>query len=385
MRVLIAGFGPLGVALGAELRRSHLTRDELTIIDPNSKPLAVFERRIAQSDTTYLRSGPRDQIDPSEEDGLEQYANVVQRQGEFLPPRNRPSSALFIDHGRFVADSYELRRSHLPEKLLSFSITGKGQILVKTSRSQIDCKHLCLCLGQQQLNTPQPTRLRDSRVIHMFDPEFDSDTTPLGENIGIIGGGWSSVVLALKLAVKQGKRVTIISRSPIENRSSPIASDDWYDPAKRRELIDLPWEERWQLLRSFRSSTIPFFEMNQLQEAISKEQIRTAISSVRTFDLTRKSLRLELEEGTCDDLDQIIFATGLSRGLDRSIIDSAIRANLPLDSKNRPVLSNDLEWGEGSGVYISGSDAAPVVGPFADRISGGKIAAKIISGSLFNR
>jgi hypothetical protein len=213
-------------------------------------------------------------------------------------------------------------------------------------------------------------------------PDLIAILPPPEKNFAIIGGGWNSVVLALNLAAKRGRSVTIVSRSPIENRSSPISGDDWYDPVKRSELTSLPWEKRGQPLPSYQSSTIPFFEMRQFREAISTGRVRAITSSVRLFNLSSAKLNLEIETGSLGELDQIIFATGLRRILDSAILDSAKNGDLPLDSDDRPVLTDHLEWGEGSKVYISGHDAAPVVGPFADRISGGKIAAKIIAEHL---
>ena len=380
-KAIIAGGGVQGTTLALRLLKAGFRLNEILIVDPSSEPLATFRERLHDCQTLFLRSSCFDHVDHSRE-SLVQFAEMNRRTAKgFVTDRRRPCAKLFVDHARFVADQIALSRAWKTAYITGFQREGPNLIQVATTAGTFVTQNFFLSLGMMEPDYPSFAsclRGHDARIQHVFDLNYEVGELPAGERVAVIGGGITAAQVACSIAA-QNRHVSLICRRKLSPGEGTTSSDDWLDPSRRAKLTVLPWQERFAVLRKEGDrGTVPIWEMERVTKACDAGQIDLQVSRVAQLIPTRTAVEIAFPDGRVKTVDAVVMATGLKKALYDWVAESGQEMKLPTDASGLPILGDSLEWGKGSGIFLMGHLAGPVVGPFAANISGGVIAAQLI-------
>ncbi len=339
---LIAGYGVQGTTLSVCLRDSGLLQPEqMLIVDRYADPLTVIRERFGDCRTRILRSGMSDSVsgDPN---SLLQFAEQTQRRASDCDETwHRPTARLFVDHARAVAEALHLGDSLHIGLITAIAREGDGTLRVTTSTGVFQADRVYRAMGMDAPDMPEwASRYQghDLRISHVFDRDYEVEHLPEGQQCAVFGGGITSVQVA---------------------RS-----------------------ERFELLRSDGDrGTIPPWEREWLRAAIASGDVEHRVAKVAHLDPKQNAVDVILVDGTVIPVSLVVLATGLRKQLHDWLMDSAQDLKLPLYG-GHPVLTNELEWGEGTGVFVLGHHASPVLGPYAGNIMGGRVGAAILRDRL---
>lgn len=392
-RVGIAGFGVHGTMLAAQALQCGAVRPEdLVIIDRWDAPGAQFEYRLRSCRTEILRSPHGDHTDP-EADSLERYAASCGIDEPALAIQHqRPSARLFTAHLSDVASRYKLADLHHPGLISRIRRDDQG-IHIANSGKNLTVDVLFLAMGMVAPNIPEwgnNFRGHDTRVAHVFDRDYEPEHLPESEQAAVVGGGITAVQVARSLVEKRGRRVLLITRSPLDgmfegaSTTGHTSSQDWYDIGRRKQLCSMPYAARVAYLKDKGDhGTIPPWDRAWLADAMKRGDVEHRIAEIAYLDPYPQHVKLILDDddGTVIPVSLVVLATGLRTQLHDWLIRSAKVMGLPF-SGDMPLLDDTLQWGSNSGIYMLGHHAAPVLGPYAGNIAGGKIGAGICCENL---
>ncbi|MBZ0286356.1 MAG: FAD/NAD(P)-binding protein [Anaerolineae bacterium] len=387
---LIIGGGIQGTHLSLYLtRRKNLARDRVRVLDPQPRPLALWEKHSANTGMEYLRSPHAHNLhfDPF---SLVTFART--RAGaplaRFTEPYGRPALDLFHAHSAHLIDRYRLNDLRIEGRAEGLTKI-EGGWRVETGNSGVDARRVVVAIG----NTENPywpdwayaLREAGAPVSHVFETDFDRVKLPAWEHAVVVGGGITAVQTALALAMTQLGTVTLLMRhaTRVHNfDSDPVWIDrrmlepfhETRDYARRRAIIH---EARHRgsmppdVARDLRTGT----EGNLLKHIEGQVVVARYLAESGTIELN-------LASGGYLQTDRLILATGFDTArpggawLDNAVADYG----LPTASDGYPSLDPTLCWAEG--LYVMGPLAELEVGPTARNFIGARLAAERIGDAL---
>lgn len=372
----IIGSGPQGIILAARLMQTG--EKDILVVDPHGSPAELLNARFADCETHHLRSGCAEHCHPFE-DALRGFCESTGRASELVTDKHRPTVELFMSHTRLVWDEYKLAALQLQAWVANLKRAQNGQVIVVTNRGQILSENVYLCIGQPTPAYPEwatTTRGHNPRVSHIFDNDYELSELPPGEQVIVVGGGITAAQVASSIAKLSDRRVTLVTRRPLSGGEGTTNTVDWLDPERRARLCALPWVDRYAFMEHEGDrGTVPFWELDRITEHKREGRIVHRVTEVSHLAPTNEHVCLIDANGEEIHGNLIVLATGLQLGLPLWLKAASDSLGLPLDSFGNPCLKNNLEWGKG--IYVHGSLARPIVGPFGGNIVGGMIAAQI--------
>lgn len=386
LSVAIVGGGLHGTHLAARLVHADLVpRESIRIFDPEPELLALWNRRVARTGMTHLRSPAVHHLDV-EPASLLRFCERSKRTfpRPYIPPYNRPSVELFAAHSAHVIKRFALDELHQRLHITGIELVGEGVALHSADGRSQRARHVILATGNgERLAWPSWTAaLRGSgRVEHILSPEQGVRELDVVGRAAIIGGGLSAGQFALRL-VDAGVETTIIS--PHGPRSHDFDSDPgWLGPKYMDGFgrVRCMSERRKIITQARNTGTLTKEIYAQIRWALEEgkaEWLRESVQAVTVGD----AVHLVLENSQVE-VDRVFLSTGFgtevpSEPLIRPLIDNHA---LPVSECGFPVPDRSLRWG-GSGIFVAGALAELELGPSARNISGARRAAERIVGAL---
>lgn len=380
LRWLIIGGGIHGTYM-ANLLMNHVgvDADDLRVLDPQDRLLAVWRRNTANCGMRYLRSPATHHIDLPIL-SLYRFAKSQAEPNEerFIPPYNRPSLELFERHCRRVIEAHRLEGLRIRDRALALKKT-RNSIEVETAAGTLAARNLLLAIGMgEQLCRPRwadSLRREGADVSHVFEPDFRRTRTPAGGRTVIVGGGITAVQTALKLSEETPGEVEVISPHGLRERFYDF-DPCWIGPKCLRDYVRLDFRQRRRVIdRARYPGTLPAEVMAEFQAATRQQRVRFRRGRVTGAAVAGGRIRLETDRGV-DSTDRVILATGfLPQRPGGALIDRAIQElGLRCNPCGYPIVAADLRWDER--LYVTGPLAELQVGPCARNIIGARNAGR---------
>lgn len=291
---------------------------------------------------------------------------------------------MFNNHCDHLVNDLMIKESWVQgEAQKVLKISEGWQVQLKNDR-KIKGKKLVLTIGiNEQPNIPDwamdLSKQSPGSVYYIFDemiPTFEKMKLP----ITIVGGGITSIHLALKLSELYPNQVTLLKRHPF--RIHDFDSDPgWLGPkmqnafrneesyVKRRKAIisarhrgSIPRDLYIKLLHRLKNETLIKEEGEVIQGQMKNGCIH----------LFNRDGKLMIRTGT------VLLATGYLPYLPGSnwILPIVETLDLPCAECGYPIVSKSLQWGPD--LYVTGALAELEMGPIARNISGARQAAERI-------
>lgn len=217
---VIIGGGIQGVTLAVfMLKTGKTTVDKLAIIDRNNEPIANWKRNTKVISMPYLRSPSVHHLDV-DPFSLQSFAKKgpYHQSTDFYGKYKRPSLEMFNNHCDHLVNDLMIKESWVQGEVQKVLKISEGwQVQLKNDR-KIKGKKLVLAIGiNEQPNIPDwamdLSKQSPGSVYYIFDemiPKFEKMKLP----ITIVGGGITSIHLALKLSELYPNQVTLLKRHP---------------------------------------------------------------------------------------------------------------------------------------------------------------------------
>ena len=245
-----------------------------------------------------------------------------------------------------------------------------------------------------------PTWARDSRrVHHVYDERFNRGRLSRARRPVVVGGGVAAVQLAIWCARQTGRRVNLLSRSPL--RVAQFDSDPCYmGPAcMERFVTESSIDERRRVIAASRNpGSVPGDAVEELGRQVDSGHVVHRIDEVTTVS-ARRPLEPPRGWGTEDQKLILLTRNGLTVRSDYvALATGFLPCSSPVPEIESPperagamedrssaegdyqMPRNDLTWMEG--LYVTGQAAELQLGPSAPNIVGAHNAAKRIISSL---
>lgn len=382
----IIGGGIQGVTLATFLIKNKKVKpNQLVIIDRHTEPLANWKRNTEVISMPYLRSPSVHHIDVHPF-SLQSFVKKGDYQEEtaFYGRYKRPSLDMFNDHCDHLVNDLSIKEAWIQGDVKKVTKVHVGwQIQLKNGHA-IHGKKLVLAIGVgEQLHIPDWARNLNSQyprsVYHIFDetmPKFREMKRP----ITIIGGGITSIHLALKLCKLFPNQVTLLKRHPF--RIHDFDSDPgWLGPKRQNAFrhLDSYAKRREEIITARHRGSIPhdlhIKLLNQVKKgslAVEEGEVVRGEGGTGCIHLYDKEKRLLAQAGT------VLLATGyLPKFPGGEWISPLIETlELPCAECGYPIVSKTLQWGPD--LFVTGALAELEMGPIARNISGARQAAELI-------
>ena len=383
---VIIGGGIQGLTLAAFLMKAGKAKaDELAVVDRHAEPLANWKRCTNVISMPYLRSPSVHHIDV-DPFSLQSFVKKgsYDKRTAFYGQYKRPSLEIFNDHCEHLLNDLSIKETWIQGHVQGALKTNDGwQIHLKNGRV-IHGKKLVLAIGiGEQLNMPDWTIDLDSKyprlVYHIFDetmPEFNAMKLP----ITIVGGGITSIHLALKLSKLYPSQVTLLKRHPF--RIHDFDSDPgWLGPKRQNAFhnIESYVKRREEIITARHRGSIPHDLHIKLLNWVKKQSLAVKEGKVVRGEVKNDSIHLFNKEGKfIAQTGTVLLATGYLPSLPGSewIKPMIETLELPCAECGYPIVSKTLQWGPD--LYVTGALAELEMGPIARNISGARQAAERI-------
>lgn len=378
---LIIGGGMHGTHLSLHLtRRGGVSPDRIRVLDPYPAPMAVWDRVTKAVGMEYLRSPIVHNLH-WDQGSLGLFARLNQQASmtRFIPPFGRPSLELFNAHAAHLIRKFGLDKLRIQGRAESIRRTETGW-RVETADGTLEAERVVVAIGlSEQPFWPewaQPYRA-DSRIQHIFEPDFDREALPDWERAVVVGGGITAAQVALALAARHPGTVTLVRRH--DERVFDFDSDvGWMNAINLRGFAQIndPDARRKVIRQARHRGSMPRDVANALSAAVGSNTIRVCESGVESLSEESNGLCLTLASGETLPADQLILATGyVQTRPGGAMIDHLINEyELPTAACGYPVVSQTLEWMPG--LHVSGPLAELEVGPAARNIIGARMAGQ---------
>ncbi|MFP3511214.1 NAD(P)-binding domain-containing protein [Peribacillus sp. SIMBA_075] len=385
---IIIGGGIQGTTMATFLLKSGKTTvDQLAIVDRNEEPLARWKHCTEVISMPYLRSPSVHHLDVNPF-SLQKYVERADWNNNFYGQYKRPSLQSFNEHCAQVADDLSIKQAWVQGKVTSVCKTGQGWEVQLQNKRRLAGKKLVISIGiGEQHYWPdwalQLKQEHEGSIFHIFDENIP-ELTQLHGPITIIGGGISSVHLALKLSKIYPNEVTVLKRHPF--RIHNFDSDPgWLGPKRQRPFraITSYQKRREAIIHARYKGSIPpdlhKVLMNQVKQGLLRVMDVEVISAVWRDGHT--SLR-DKNEKVIQQTGTILLATGFKSSMPgKDWLTPVIQSHdLRLAECGYPIVSQSLQWGPG--LYVTGALAELEMGPISRNISGARQAAERIVNSL---
>lgn len=383
---VIIGGGIQGVTLAAFLLKTRkIKAAELAVVDRNAEPLANWKRSTKVISMPYLRSPSVHHIDvaPFSLQSFVKKGSFDKRRA-FYGPYKRPSLEIFNDHCEHLLNDLSIKETWVQGHVQrALKLNNGWQVQLKNGR-EIYGKKLALAIGiGEQLNMPDWAIDLDGQypthVYHVFDeklPEFDAMKLP----ITIVGGGITSIHLALKLSELYPNQVTLLKRHPF--RIHAFDSDPgWLGPKRQNGFhnIESYVKRREEIITARNKGSIPHDLYIKLLNRIKNGTLVVKENEVSGYEVKNDSVHLFDKDGNfIARTGTILLATGYLPSLPGSewIKEMVETLELPCADCGYPIVSRTLQWGPD--LYVTGALAELEMGPIARNISGARQAAERI-------
>lgn len=382
LRCLIVGGGLQGTHLARVLTSpGGIGADDLRVLDPHARPLALWRRLTRQCAMPYLRSPHTHNIDIPIM-SLRRYwaARSDKAPRSFIDPYLRPALNLFNDHCDNVINTHGLGDLRIQGRAVRIS-SIRGGLRVDMGGDYLDARKLVLALGRSEHPFwpawARTLRENGGRVCHIYDAHTDPGGLRKDGETVVVGGGISAASLVRFLVDNGHPRVWLLSRRPL--RTDNLDFDPcWAGPkcigpfektayGRRRAIVD----------RARRRGTITQEAAQALSERIRSG--RVVIADSVDFSSTSASGRIHFRTAAGDVIaDQVVLATGFEPGPPGgAFLAQLIRdLRLPITACGYPRLTPDLRWHDR--IRVMGPLAELAMGPAAGNIIGGRLAARRI-------
>jgi hypothetical protein len=387
LRWLIIGGGIHGTYLSNLLvGLANVGRDDLRVLDPHARPLAVWNRNTERCGMRFLRSPATHNVDLPIL-SLYRFAKETRPEfaEDFIPPYNRPSLDLFRAHCRHAVERRGLKGLRIHGQALALKRTGRG-IAVETAEGVIYSRNvlLALGLGEQPCWPSWAKRLNrnDGSICHVFAPAGPLEYAGPGKTTTVIGGGITAVQTALKLAsLPDVGRVRLLSRRDLLESQYDF-DPCWIGPKCLRNFHLRDYRERRAVIDRARiTGSVPGEVLLEFYDALAEGLLDFRQGRVLSAAVAAGGIRMETDRGSIHT-DRIVLATGFSsRRPGGTLIDQAVAEfRLPCNPCGYPIVGGDLQWGPG--LFVSGPLAELQLGPCARNIVGARNAGRMLLQSI---
>jgi thioredoxin reductase len=384
--VAIIGAGPQGLTVAKELINNGLAPGDIVMIDRSPKPLYGWTR--AHENIGAPTNG---------NEGLEALRSFY---ASTNPGSQYPTTSQEV--GSFI-DQLKRLFSHHPLQQLAGVVThirqhGEGFEVQLRKHQAIRAKAVILATGSGQgLSIPDWVRpLKQQahhRFRHLLEPGFITPhQTAKAHDITIVGGGLSSISLAIRL-IGEGKKVRILRRDPLndrpQNQSTGIINPEFLpggyqgvDRLSPYQATSSPLQRRAIVEAQRPQGVLSRNYINTLHTLQNQGKLELVIGDVVGAQLQDDKIDLHLADGQHLETDQVLLSTGYTpRAVPTGPLLERVkqRLHLPTHPDGYPALSPECEWRPG--LFVMGGSAEHVAGPNAINLAGGQIAAERIAGS----
>lgn len=390
LKWVIVGGGIQGTTMAIHLlKQNKVSVEDLAIIDPHNEPLQSWKRCTDAISMPYLRSPVVHQLDV-EPFSLQNFVRdaIHDESTAFYGPVKRPSLQIFNEHCDHLAKDVELAKAWVQGRVEAAE-KSHGQWLITLENGQkLTAENLVLAIGvgEQPMWPEWANDLKKktgSSVFHIFEeglPPFETLKGP----ITIVGGGISSVHLAIKLSELYPNQVTLLKRHPF--RLHDFDSDPgWLGPKKqisfrknrcfkkrRQQILDA--RNKGSITKELHSKLLHRVKKGKLQ--IKEAHIYSASIRNKETILYDQAFQQIHRTGT------VILATGFMPVLPgrKWLMPIVEEQHLECAECGFPIVTSSLQWGPN--LYVTGALAELEIGPIARNISGARQAAERIVSSL---
>ncbi|MED3690307.1 FAD/NAD(P)-binding protein [Peribacillus butanolivorans] len=385
---IIIGGGIQGTTMAAYLLKSGKTTvDQLAIVDRNEEPLARWKHCTEVISMPYLRSPSVHHLDVNPF-SLQKYVGKADWNNNFYGQYKRPSLQSFNEHCDHLTADLMIKQVWVQGKVISASQIEKGWEIQLENGSKLEGCKLVISIGiGEQLHLPdwaqQLKQEHEGSIFHIFDENIP-EMTQLQGPITIIGGGISSVHLALKLSKIYPNEVTLLKRHPF--RIHDFDSDPgWLGPKNQRRFraITSYQKRRETIIQARNKGSIPadlhkalMIQVKQGLLRVMDVEVISAVWKDGHISLLDKYEQLIQQTGT------ILLATGFKSSMPGKdwLLPVIQSYDLRCAECGYPIVSQSLQWGPG--LYVTGALAELEMGPISRNISGARQAAERIVNSL---
>jgi thioredoxin reductase len=392
--VVIVGAGPYGLSAAAFLQNAGV--DSYVI----GQPMAFWKRNMPPKMLLRSRIEASNIASPTNRLTLDAYQNVVKRKfPEPLPIED------FIAYGEWFQKQVAPDVDERPVRRISHN--GTVFVLSFEDGEEFHSKHVILATGIGIFSS-RPKQFADiPREFIPHTSELSDLSACRGKRVAVLGTGQSALEYAALLR-ENGADVMIISRSP-EIKFRPFAwkkhlfrqltggplrglshriipPTDLGDVRTARKMADPNLfrrqspETQEQLIRACTRPIGAYWLAPRLKEV----NIRTSTQVSRAGVLGPK-LTLDLSDGTAEQFDMVVLATGYKVDVSKyEILDSALRQKIGKTPEGYPVLSMDLQTSI-PGLYMAGVVAEKALGPTLRFVTGTSNAGPRLAASITKR
>lgn len=380
---LIIGGGIHGTYLSNHLLKAgRANKENLRVLDPHDKPLAVWKRCTENTAMKYLRSPGQHNLDVGET-ALFKFGRLRNGRGsEFYSKYHRPSLALFNAHCDHVIATGELEA--LRQKATALTLKySHGTYKVGTTSGEIESRRVILAPGMHGcLFEPAWARALprpQAPVAHIFSEEFQALNQSNWENAVVVGGGISAAQLALALAARKPGRVTLLHSRKL--KTYQFDADPCWLNARCLNLLSRhdDFSERRRIVDQSRHwGSFPEEVRRNLEHSVKSGALQCLETTVVKAESASHSVRLQLADGRFLEADLVALATGFERTLPGGdFIKTAIdELALPCAPCGFPATDKYLRWSKD--LYVTGALAELAVGPASRNIIGARLASELI-------
>jgi len=214
-----------------------------------------------------------------------------------------------------------------------------------------------------------------------------------GYDVLIVGGGLSSGHLSIRASLLGARTVYMVCRSALKTRQFDLELD-WIGRNRFNKLAEFysvqTDEERLEVIQRSRSggSITPSVvkELRSLEKQgklIIHEECDVWHCQLSNKGSNNQHYSVDLSNGETLQVDRVWFATGSRVNALEEPLLSNVATNFKLPTlKGLPVLSEQLEWGSDTGLYVMGVYASLRLGPDALNLAGGRGGASRIADRL---
>ncbi|WP_078410932.1 NAD(P)-binding domain-containing protein [Priestia abyssalis] len=387
---IIVGGGIQGVTMATFLLKQGKTSiDKLAIIDPHSEPLANWKHCTNIISMPYLRSPSVHHLDV-ESFGLQAFVKSSSHDWStaFYGRYKRPSLQAFNDHCEHLIDDLLLHKAWIQGRVRKVNRMENGWSVELHNGHELRGKNLVLAIGiSEQPSWPEwAEKLKqksDSSVYHIFDTDLP-DFGQLKYPFTIIGGGITSVHLAIKLSALFPKNVTLLKRHPF--RLYDFDSDPaWLGPKNQQSFRKLASykKRREQIIDARHKGSIPRDLHVKLLHQLQQGKLHIADGQVEQAEVSNGQIMLYDNQGSMfHQTGTVLLATGFKPTLPGKewLTPMIHKHHLQCAECGYPIVSKSLQWGPD--LYVTGALAELEMGPIARNISGARQAAERIVSSL---
>ena len=387
---MIVGGGIQGITMASFLLKEQKAKvEEIAIIDPHAEPLQNWRRCTSLIDMPYLRSPAVHHLDVHPF-SLQTFVKnkAVDESAAFYGRFRRPALPVFNEHCAHLIDDLQLKKSWVQDRVQTAErLEYKWQLKLQSGK-KVAGENLVLAIGiSEQPAWPdwasEVKKQSETSVYHIFEPDlpkFEEVQRPFT----IIGGGITSVHLALKLASLFPGEVTLLKRHPF--RLNDFDSDPaWLGPKNQLSFSKLSCyqKRREQIKQARHKGSLPRDLYTKLRRSTRTGKLRVIDGEVQEAFIQNNQMKLKGEHGRfIHQTGIILLATGFEPSLPgRQWLTPVIKKHaLQCAACGYPIVSASLQWGPG--LYVIGALAELEMGPIARNISGARQAAARIVQSL---